>query len=212
MKKLDWVRAAFFVLFLCLTGCKKDPSAGAPAASAEPPSATAPGAPSGEAPAPELPRGPAIPIAVGPALEILPGEGLGPIRIGATVATIERLMSTPCEEKDEKACRYLTRAVEFLLDEKGITREMVVYRGDRPVASGPRVYGVFRGRSRQGLAPMMLQPAVRELYGTPLKTEQVKVAGPANTLEIHTYNGMNIEFDRIPNGTVVVGAIHIVKG
>jgi hypothetical protein len=207
MIELKLVSAIAVAAVLCLAGCKKDPSAIAGAASASP----AVSAPS-QAPAQQLPRGEGIPIATGPALEILPGQGLGPIRIGATVATIERLMGGPCTEKDEKACRYPARALEFLLDEQGATREMVVYRGERPIGAGPRVYGIFRGRSRQGLAPMMLQPAVPELYGVPLKVEQVKDGGSANTVEIHTYNGMRLDFDRMPNGTVVVGAIHIVKG
>jgi hypothetical protein len=208
MIKSTWVVA----VVLCVAGCKKEPAAGAPSASAEPPSAPAPAASSAAGPAEELPRGPGVPVALGPPLEILPGEGLGPIRIGATVATIERLMSAPCQEKDEKACRYPSRALEFLLDEKGATREMVVHRGERPVGTTTRVYGVFRGRSRKGLAPLMLQSGVRELYGVPLKVEQVKDAGPANTVEIYTYNGMLVEFDRMPNGSLVTGAIHIVKG
>lgn len=207
MNRLEWIFAAFFALGLA--GCKKDPPP-APVASAEPPSATA-AAQAPSAPAPDR-HGPGIPIATGPALEILQGEGLGPIRIGATVPTIERLMSAPCEEKSEKACRYQSRAVEFLLDDKGAAVEMIVHRGERPIGATQRVYGIFRGRARKGLAPMMLQTAVRELYGAPLKVDPIKDGGPAGTVEIYTYNGMRIEFDRLANGNVVVGAIHILKG
>lgn len=203
MKTSNWVNGV--VVVLCLAGCKSKSETVAGTASSRAPVVAS-------APRPEEPRGKPIPIAVGPALLILPGQGLGPIRIGATVATIERLMAAPCEEKDEKVCRYPARAVEFLLDEKGVAYEMRVHRGERVAGKGPRVYGIFNGRSQEGLAPLMLQSAVREMLGPPLKVEPVKDGGTSNTVEVYTYNGMRIEFDRMPTGSVVVGGIQITKG
>ena len=72
-------------------------------------------------------------------LAIQAGQGVGPIRIGATVATIERLMAAPCEVKTESVCRYIKRAVEFDLDKSGVTDRIVVHRHDRP--AGPDAKG-----------------------------------------------------------------------
>jgi hypothetical protein len=181
------------------------PSAPPPAATPEPPASAAE----------VVPHGPAIPIFQGPPLLVLPGQGLGPIRFGATQATVERLMEKPCDDQptaETKVCRYVARAVEFFFDDKGVVREMRVHRADRPVdPDGKRKYGIFRGRTQEGLAPLMLQPAVREMLGPPQKVETVKSPGDANTLEIFTYKGMRVEFDKLPNGNVVVGGIDLTK-
>ena len=82
-----------------------------------------------------LSREPARYCPKAPSLAIQAGQGVGPIRIGATVATIERLMEAPCEVKTESVCRYIRRAVEFDLDKNGFTERIVVHRHDRP--AGP---------------------------------------------------------------------------
>ncbi len=152
----------------------------------------------------------AWPIPSGPRLAILPGQGLGPIRLGATIATIERLMGTECEIKTEDTCRYIGRAAEFFLKD-GVTVEIRTHRPDRPTTPKPRVMGVFNGRMQEGVAFLMLQPSVRDLIGPPLKVEPVADGGDAHTVEVWTYDGMRIEFDKLPNGNVVVGGITIVK-
>src|SRR4051812_45172747 len=68
----------------------------------------------------------------GPLLAIQAGRGVGPIRIGATVATINRLMEAPCEVQTPEVCRYIARGVEFWLDQKGVTDRIVVHRHERP--------------------------------------------------------------------------------
>jgi len=199
-------------LTVSLAGCKNEaPAEDKPQASVAVPSA--PPAEAAPAPTPTMePHGTPIPLFSGPPLLILPGEGLGPIRFGATVATIERLMNKPCEDKDEKVCRYVGRAVEFFLDDKGAVKEMIVHRGERPALPDyKRKYGIFRGRTEKGLAPLMLHGAARDMLGPPLKVEQVKDGGAAGTVEIDTYKGMKLQFDKLPNGNVVVGGIDLTK-
>jgi hypothetical protein len=146
----------------------------------------------------------------GPRLGILAGQGVGPIRIGATVATIERLMEAPCEFKTEEACRYVGRAVEFMLD-KGVTREIRVHRRDRATTPKPRTFGVFNGLFPQGAQFFMLPAAVHELIGKPKRIETVKDGGEWNTVEVHHYDGMRLEFDRMANGNLVLGGVIIHK-
>jgi hypothetical protein len=149
----------------------------------------------------------AWPIPVGPKLEILPGEGLGPIRFGATVATIERLMEAPCEVKTEASCLYIGRAAEFILKD-GAASEIRAYRQDRPATPG-NVYGIFNGRLRNGVTFLMKESGVRELMGPPLKQDTVPGGGPNDTVSVATYPGIRIEYDRIPNGNIVVGGVVI---
>src|SRR5262245_18834978 len=72
-------------------------------ASSEPPAAQPPAAQPPAATAPPIPSAPPAevapsswPMPSGLRLAILAGKGVGPIRFGATVATIERLMDLPC--------------------------------------------------------------------------------------------------------------------
>ena len=181
-------------------------SAGAPSAA---PSVAVSSAPPAEVPEREtVPT--SWPIPDGPLLGIFAGEGVGAIRLGANVATIERLMEAPCEFKTEDACRYVARATEFLLRD-GVTVEIHTHRQGRPTTPRPRVFGVFNGRTPQAVAFTMLQPAARELLGPPSKTEVVADGGENHTVAIDTYDGIRIEYDKLPNGNVVVGGMVIVK-
>lgn len=202
---------------LALVGCtcSRDPGEAAPrqavSAAVASPSGAPRVAPVRPEDLPEEQRVPtAWPIPSGPRLAILAGQGLGAIRFGATVATIERLMETPCEIRTETACRYLARAVEFVLKD-GAAVEMRVHRPDRPTDPPPARFGIFNGRSPEGLAPMMLPEGVKSVLGPPLKIEPVKNGGAAGTIEIHEYKGMRLEFDKLPNGKVVVGGIVLTK-
>ncbi|HVU03215.1 MAG TPA: hypothetical protein VHE30_15750 [Polyangiaceae bacterium] len=162
----------------------------------------------------DLPEGLRVPttwpIPTGPRLAILAGQGLGPIRLGATVATIERLMNAPCEIKTEDMCRYIGRATEFVLKD-GATVEIRTHRPDRPTTPKPRVFGVFNGRTPEGVAFLMLQPAVKDIIGPPLSVEEVTTPNDQNTVAIHRYDGLVVEFDKLPNGNVVVGGLTVVK-
>src|SRR3954468_24171393 len=85
----------------CKSPAKDQPEASTSALARSPSAGVAPRAP--------VPPG-TIQLPEGPQLAIQAGQGVGPIRIGATVATIERLMEAPCEVKTESVCRYIRRA------------------------------------------------------------------------------------------------------
>src|SRR5687768_12862741 len=51
----------------------------------------------------------------GPILPVEAGSGLGAIRLGASVPTLERLMGKPCEVRTEYLCRYVSHGVDFHL-------------------------------------------------------------------------------------------------
>lgn len=210
---LSFVRgvvAALAVSSLCGCTCSgsKEPAAGGASSAAAAASAAAPIRPED---LPENQRVPtAWPLPTGPRLEIIPGQGVGPIRIGATVETIERLMTAPCEFRTENACRYVGRAVEFFLKD-GVTEEIRVYRKDRPAEPAGRTYGIFNGSTRDGPSLGMLQNAVHGLTGNPLATKAVENGGAAHTVAIDDYEGMRIEYDRLESGNVVVGCIILRK-
>jgi hypothetical protein len=151
----------------------------------------------------------------GPVLAIEAGKGVGPIRLGATVATIERLMAAPCEVKTVDACRYIRRAVEFDL-KNGVTDRIVVHRHDRPAgpdaAGQPQVYGFFNGGIPPGVGLGMLPSAVKELMGEPLRVEKVTTQNDFDTIERTFYPGLELEFDIYKNGKEMLGGVIISKG
>ena len=153
----------------------------------------------------------------GPQLAIQAGQGVGPIRIGATVATIERLMAAPCEVKTESVCRYIRRAVEFDLDKNGVTERIVVHRRDRPAgpdAKGePQVYGFFNGAIPPGVGLGMVPKAVLQILGPPQSSERVTTANDFDTIDRDTYpGGMVLEYDEYKkSGKVMLGAVIITK-
>ncbi len=197
----------------CSLHCKSDGNTkqtGAPVASERPPPTmlTLP-----HAPAPRQGPAPRIvptswPVASGPAMAILAGKGVGPIRFGATVATIERLMAAPCETRDADACRYYARGIEFLLKD-GVVKEMHISRPGRPAPKG-FVYGIFNGSTPEGVTTLVLERAVPGLIGAPTKKETIADGGSNGTVESWQYPGMRVDFDRTEN-KVVVGEIVLVK-
>jgi hypothetical protein len=149
-------------------------------------------------------------------LAIQAGQGVGPIRIGATVATIERLMEAPCDVKTPEVCRYITRAVEFQLGKDGFTDRIVVHRHDRPAgldAHGkPQLYGFFNGGIPPGAGLGMVPKAVLEIIGKPVSSERVNEKNPNNTIDRDTYpGGMVLEYDEYTNGRVMLGGVIITK-
>lgn len=150
-------------------------------------------------------------IPVGPNLVIMPGKGLGPLRFGATVETIERLIGEPCEEKREQAgnvvCRYSAQAVDFVLHD-GKVVEMRGHRLGRPFKPEPKLdYGIFNGRFAEGVAFGMLPAAATELLGAPKRVRPVTDDNPNHTVEVHEYDGYRLEFDRISPESVVLGGV-----
>lgn len=154
------------------------------------------------------------PAPSGPVLAILPGQGVGPIRIGATVATIERLMAAPCEIKLPEACRYPARGVEFTL-ENGVTKSVHIYRAGRPAgkdnAGNEAEYGFFNGAIPPDLQLGMVPSAIQEHLGRPARTERREQAGPGENVETHYYPGITIRYDRLENGNLVMAEIIVSK-
>jgi hypothetical protein len=139
---------------------------------------------------------------------------VGPIRLGATVATIERLMEAPCELKTNDVCRYIVRAVEFDL-KNGVTDRIIVHRHERPAgpdAKGqPQVYGFFNGNIPPGGSLGMIPKAIHELVGVPTSSETVETPNDFNTVAREYYPGMVLEYDRYTNGNVILGGVVIEK-
>jgi hypothetical protein len=150
----------------------------------------------------------------GPAFPILPGEGIGPIRFGATKATIERLMAAPCDDATETSCRYVARGIDFKLTGGAVT-EMRVSRKGREAkrnADGAIVeYGFFSGAIPPDLYFGMLPAAVQQYLGPPQKVEPISPIGPDGFSERHVYDGITLEYDAWSNGSLVLGAAVLTK-
>jgi hypothetical protein len=148
----------------------------------------------------------------GPAFAITAGEGLGPVRFGATVATIERLMESKCDELTEKYCRYIAAGIEYELKE-GVVSGIVVYRHDRPVAGSPsKTWGRTRCAIPPDLTPRVIVSYVHAHLGKPESTETIVIANPSRTALRETYPGLVLEYDRGEySNELVLGSIRIVK-
>ena len=193
---------------LSVFGCKSTTNSSAPAVSAS--ASASPNAPASAA----GPRDRSFQIPIGPRLAILAGQGVGPIRIGANVATIERLMEAPCEIKAADKCRYIVRGVEFELKD-GATDRIVIHRHERPAgpdAEGkPQTYGFFNGAIPPYLGFGMIPSAILKVLGPPTSIEKVTTPNDFNTVERDTYPGMVLEYDRYTNGNVILGGAIITK-
>jgi hypothetical protein len=153
------------------------------------------------------------PIPSGPALAILAGKGVGPIRIGATVETIQRHMARPCDVLTEQVCRYVGRAVEFHLRD-GKVASVRVHRPYRPADGSrpdgqPLRYGIFNGGIPPDVRFGMHIPGVQVALGKPTRVEQVN--DPLfGTRELHYYPGMILEYDQLPSAPLVLGGVRVV--
>jgi hypothetical protein len=207
------LRAALLVIGLlpgCPSGDVNQPAPAAPAAA---------GAPAGRAPTARERGAPPAPapwrIPVGPKLPIEPGKGLGPIRFGANIDTIERLIGEPCEQKLEEpggvtVCRYSAQAVEFFLEGGKVTR-MRVHRLGRPFKPEPKLdFGIFNGGFIQGGGIGMLMGPTQELLGQPKavrKLEGEALNNPYSTVEIHEYDNFSLEYDTPAPDRVLLGGV-----
>lgn len=176
---------------------------------AQSPSASATAAPQ----APTLPPGRTAEIysiPVGPKLGIFPGRGIGPVRFGATIKTIERLMGSPCSEKTTASCRYVAQAVDFHLQD-GVLVKIQIQGDERPLADKPeQTFGIFNGRFPQGAALGMYAAYVTEVLGEPLRKEPAKPT-EAPIQERYFYKDFVLEFDRLKNGNVVLASVVLEK-
>ena len=159
------------------------------------------------------PRGMRTPI--GPRFAILPGKGISALRLGATVATIERHMQAKCEELTATRCRYVKHAVEFELVD-GVTRSIYINSPERKAGGveadgSPRLYGVFNGVILPDLMLGMTPQAIQQHLRAPKRVEKAPPSAHG-TEEVHHYDGMLLEYDRIERtGLLALGGIKIVK-
>jgi hypothetical protein len=150
----------------------------------------------------------------GPVLAIEAGKGVGAIRIGATVRTIERLMEKQCEVLTDEVCRYVSRGVDFHLV-GGITNWIHVQRAGRPAGTdvtGQAVeFGFFNGAIPPDVRLGMVPKAVQEYVGPPERIEAVPQPNPASIVARDYYPGMVVEYDRYSNGKIILGGVRIMK-
>lgn len=155
-------------------------------------------------------------VPVGPALLISPGEGVGPVRFGAKLSTIQRLMEADCteltEDKGIQWCRYQPHAVDFGLENDKLVT-IHVHGSEREFTPGRGLgvdnsYGVFRGaflnKAQLGMYPKFVD------QGKPLRVQKVE-PGRFPTVEKHYYENMVLEYDRLKNGNVVLGGVVLTK-
>jgi len=149
---------------------------------------------------------------VGPSLAVQAGVGLGPIRFGATVATVERLMGLKCDELTKTYCRMIDAAVEFKLD-GGVVSEIFAYRFDRPVPGHPgKTWGVFAGGIPPDLRMTMVPEAIRAVLGSPKSSVHLDGKNPNRTVLKDTYDGLELEYDLNPeNGRLMLGQLWIFR-
>jgi hypothetical protein len=150
-------------------------------------------------------------LPMGPSFAIEAGRGIGAIRFGATVATIERLMDRRCEVLSDNLCRYYTRGVDFHLV-NGALAKVHVQRAGRPAGNdmtGKKLeFGFFNGGIRPDLALGMTPRAMQEYLGPPERIEQIPEPNASNLVARDHYPGLIIEYDRYTNGKIIwAGAI-----
>lgn len=132
----------------------------------------------------------------GPAFAIEAGGGLGPVRFGATVSTIERLMASKCDELTVKFCRYIPAGIEFELSD-GVVSGIVIYRHDRAVVGSPgKVWGRTRCAIPPDITPRVILTYVHSKLGQPQSSEPITAANPNRTALRETYPGLVLEYDR----------------
>jgi hypothetical protein len=147
-------------------------------------------------------------------MAIEPGQGVGAIRFGATVPTIERLMQHRCEVLSHNLCRYVTRGVDFHLV-NGELAKVHVQRAERPAGRDARerpvTFGFFNGGIRPDLALGMTPRAMQEYLGPPERIEPVPEPNPQNMVARDYYPGLIIEYDRYKNGNIIFGGAIVFR-
>jgi hypothetical protein len=166
------------------------------------------------APAPAAPSAPWVaPKPSGPRFAIVPGKGVGPIRPGATVATLERHMQSKCELLTPKSCSYFRHGIEFQLDDKGVMTRLHIHRPGRSAgkseSGGELNWGAFNGAIPPDLVFGMLPKAIQEHLGRPERVTLGEQDAYPGTVEQQFYEGMVLEYERMPSGALVLAGIRI---
>jgi hypothetical protein len=158
---------------------------------------------------------PVFHIPVGPAFGVEPGVGMGPIRFGATVATVERLMDQPCVERTKDACYYPNHALDFLFED-GVLARIHIHGEERPFKNDGSgyTYGIFNGKLLNGVELGMYREYVEQLMGPPPKGHDVKLGTAPRgfqTVYVGEYPGITMEYDKLKNGNVVLAGMALTK-
>ncbi len=147
-------------------------------------------------------------------MPVLPGQGLGPIRFGSNFESVARHMTRPCDELRETRCLYVDQAVDFTMKD-GVVDGIYVVRRDRPAPpakdGSPRYFGTYFGALLPDISLGVHKHIVLEELRAPDKIEKLSEPLDQNgTLERHYYDGLVLEFDRLPNGNIVLGAMRVL--
>jgi hypothetical protein len=148
-------------------------------------------------------------------LAVLAGQGAGPIRIGANVTQVERLMQHKCEVRTENLCRYVRYGMDFNLV-GGITQSIYVQRRGRPAgksADGKDLeFGYFQGMIPPDLKLGMLPESIQQYLGKPYRVEKIPGPNPQNAIWRHYYPGLTLEYDFWhETGKLILGAMFVHK-
>lgn len=144
-------------------------------------------------------------IPSGPSLLLEPMKGAGPIRFGASVETIERLMGASCTVKRTDYCGMPSFALEFKLTEGRLT-EIRAHRVQRLAPDGVS-FGVLNGALAPDLKLGTFRGIVLETLGAPRRTDVVTQDNGFGTFERAHYEGLTLEFDQLPNSNNVLGGV-----
>jgi hypothetical protein len=206
MKQIALVALASLALFTaCKSGSRSASTKGTIASSA----AVASGSvnhPSG------WPRRSAAAAPSGPVFAIEPGKGFGPVRFGATVQTIERLMQSKCEQLTDTLCRYFAAGIEYQLTD-GVVSGMAVFREGRSVTGIPgKTWGLTRLVLPPDIVPRVVLSYVHSVMGKPESWQQIKAGAPDRTVLRETYPGLIFEYDRSEfSAELVLGCIRVLN-
>jgi len=123
-------------------------------------------------------------------------------------------MGLKCDELTDEVCRYVARAVDFLLKD-GVVVGVHVHRPHRPSgvkddAGTERVYGVFNGAIPPDVQFGMTIPGVQVALGPPQRVEKVHEER-FGIRELHYYPGMILEYDQLPGAPLVLGGVRVVN-
>lgn len=205
VSRVNVLRVCLLSLPLALVACKKKESSAQPSASA---SAAVASSARPTSTAEDLVMN-KVRRPTGPRYAILTDRGgVGPIFPGATVATIERHMKAKCPELTKQSCRFVDRGIEFLLDEKGVLTRFRIHRLGR-AAGGGKTWGPFNGAIPPDLLFGMLPSAIKEHLGKPEKVVKGNQGAHPEAVEQHRYGKAILEYDRMPNGQLVLGGVRM---
>jgi hypothetical protein len=122
-------------------------------------------------------------------------------------------MQRPCDERTETRCLYIEKAVDFTMKD-GVVDGIYVVRRDRPAPprpdGTPRYFGTYYGGILPDIALGLHKHIVEEELHPPERVEKLPAPDAQNgTVERHYYDGLVLEFDKLPNGNTVLGAMRI---